>query len=740
MDRLDAFSKGMSTWAKWVDSNIDPAKTKVFFQGISPLHFDGHQWGQPDTKGCAGQTKPLSGSTYPGGPVPPEAVVKSVLAKMSKPALNSTVKSMADLISSTFSTGGNQPPVTSPAVPGASTTFTQFTLYFKDYDVSLTFTDNLFLVDLVNKTDGVALVLDSIQGGKEWLGMDVLIFNSWHWWIRAGQFQPWNYMQIGNQKFKDMDRLDAFSKGMSTWAKWVDTNIDPAKTKVFFQGISPIHYVGSQWGQPDAKSCSGQTKPLSGSTYPGGPLPPEGVVKSVLSKMSKPDYDVSVAFMQNMFLVDMVNKTDGMALVLGSIQGGKEWLGMDVLIFNSWYWWTHTGKGQPWNYIHIGNQKFKDMDRLDAFSKGMSTWAKWVDTNIDPAKTKVFFQGLPPTHYDGHLWDQPDAKSCTEQTKPLSGSTYPGGPVPSEGVVNSVLSEYNDYNETKVGINKASCNIYQGSWVLDNTYPLYQSSGCPYIDPQFDCQKYGRPDKLYLQYRWKPTSCDIPRFDGKDFLMRMKGKKILFVGDSLSRNNVQSLMCLLHAAVPDAKTTYSPYTLYFQDYDVTVALNRNWFLVDLVNKTDGVALVLDSIQGGKEWLGMDVLIFNSWHWWIRAGQFQPWNYIQIGNQKFKDMDRLDAYSKGMSTWAKWVDTNIDPAKTKVFFQGISPIHYDGHLWGQPDASCTGQTKPLSGSTYPGGPVPSQGVVKSVLGKMSKPVTLLDLTLLSQLRVDAHPSK
>ncbi|KAK1285855.1 hypothetical protein QJS10_CPB20g01978 [Acorus calamus] len=60
----------------------------------------------------------------------------------------------------------------------------------KDYDVTVAFIPNMFLVDLVNNTDGVALVLDSIQRGKEWLGMDVLIFNSWHWWIRAGQGQP----------------------------------------------------------------------------------------------------------------------------------------------------------------------------------------------------------------------------------------------------------------------------------------------------------------------------------------------------------------------------------------------------------------------------------------------------------------------------------------------------------------------------------------------------------------------
>lgn len=39
------------------------------------------------------------------------------------------------------------------------------------------------------------------------------------------------------------------------------------------------------------------------------------------------------------------------------------------------------------------------MDRLEAFYKGMSTWAEWVDENIDPTRTKVFFQGISPTHY-----------------------------------------------------------------------------------------------------------------------------------------------------------------------------------------------------------------------------------------------------------------------------------------------------------------------------------------------------
>lgn len=47
------------------------------------------------------------------------------------------------------------------------------------------------------------------------------------------------------------------------------------------------------------------------------------------------------------------------------------------------------------------------------------------------------------------------------------------------------------------------------------------------------------------------------RFNGQDFLKRWRGKKILFVGDSLSLNQWESLACMLHAAAPAAKTAYA---------------------------------------------------------------------------------------------------------------------------------------------------------------------------------------
>ncbi|XP_031268263.1 protein trichome birefringence-like 38 isoform X1 [Pistacia vera] len=302
------------------------------------------------------------------------------------------------------------------------------------------------------------------------------------------------------------------------------------------------------------------------------------------------------------------------------------------------------------------------------------------------------------------------------------------------------------YNITRVlkGRKQVSgCNLFQGKWVPDASYPLYESSGCPFIDAEFDCIKYGRPDKQFLKYSWHPDSCVLPRFDGGDFLRRWRGKKIMFVGDSLSLNMWESLACMVHASVPNAKTTFvrkdSLSTVSFEDYGVTLLLYRTPYLVDIIRRKVGRVLTLNSIQAGNAWKDMDMLIFNSWHWWTHTGSSQAWDYIQDGQALYSNMDRLEAFSKGLSTWARWVDLNVNPAKTKVFFQGISPTHYMGKDWHSTKKNCLGELDPLSGSTYPAGAPPAAAVVNKVLSTMKKPVYLLDITTLSQLRKDAHPS-
>nr|GMD39048.1 protein trichome birefringence-like 41 [Ipomoea batatas] len=244
----------------------------------------------------------------------------------------------------------------------------------------------------------------------------------------------------------------------------------------------------------------------------------------------------------------------------------------------------------------------------------------------------------------------------------------------------------------------SKCDLFQGSWVYDASYPLYNSSDCSlFMETEFDCQGNGRPDQLYLHYTWQPSACDLPKFDGNEFMRRLEGKKMMFVGDSLSLNQWQSLTCMLHASLPD-----SNFTIQRKGDLSTFILPENI----------GEVLKLDSIQNGKAWLGFDFLIFNTWHWWLHRGRKQPWDYMQEGEQVYKDMDRLVAFKKGLKTWSKWVESNIDPTITKVFFQGTSPTHSRGEEWnGRRGTSCEGERQPIVGSVYDGSPNAAAEVVR-----------------------------
>uniref|UniRef100_A0A0V0GQZ4 Putative ovule protein n=1 Tax=Solanum chacoense TaxID=4108 RepID=A0A0V0GQZ4_SOLCH len=57
MDRMELYKKGLNTWAKWADSNLNSTNTRIFFQGVSPDH-----------EGCKGKTGPAQspGNIHPG--------------------------------------------------------------------------------------------------------------------------------------------------------------------------------------------------------------------------------------------------------------------------------------------------------------------------------------------------------------------------------------------------------------------------------------------------------------------------------------------------------------------------------------------------------------------------------------------------------------------------------------------------------------------------------------------------
>lgn len=59
--------------------------------------------------------------------------------------------------------------------------------------------------------------------------------------------------------------------------------------------------------------------------------------------------------------------------------------------------------------------------------------------------------------------------------------------------------------------NGGGCNLFEGEWIWDDSYPLYQSRDCRFLDDGFKCTENGRPDKFYTKWRWEPKDCNLPR-------------------------------------------------------------------------------------------------------------------------------------------------------------------------------------------------------------------------------------
>ena len=84
-----------------------------------------------------------------------------------------------------------------------------------------------------------------------------------------------------------------------------------------------------------------------------------------------------------------------------------------------------------------------------------------------------------------------------------------------------------------------------GDWIPNPAGPAYTNDTCDIIEHHQNCMKNGRPDSGYLYWRWKPRNCELPQFNAERFFELMRNKSWALVGDSISRNHVQSLLCML---------------------------------------------------------------------------------------------------------------------------------------------------------------------------------------------------
>ncbi|XP_021805095.1 protein trichome birefringence-like 6 [Prunus avium] len=301
--------------------------------------------------------------------------------------------------------------------------------------------------------------------------------------------------------------------------------------------------------------------------------------------------------------------------------------------------------------------------------------------------------------------------------------------------------------EDKKIIIKGGCDFStRGRWVYDKSYPLYTNSSCPFIFEGFDCQGNGRSDQDYMRWRWQPQDCDIPRFNAKKMLELLRGKRLLYVGDSINRNQFESMVCMLVGDIrdpnrPRIKHEKGMYSFSFVDYKCKVEFSPSVFLVDKsmkkVGKKQVPTLRIDSIDRiSYHWRGADIVVFDTEHWWTDSKTNAGVNFYQEGDQIHPYLDVYTALRKGMMTWASWVDKHTDPSKTQVFFRTSSPTHFSGGEW-KLRRSCIGATEPLLRDS--GIANEKDRIAVEVIKQMKTRVTLLNITSMSEYRIDAHPS-
>ncbi|PSS30559.1 Protein trichome birefringence-like [Actinidia chinensis var. chinensis] len=234
------------------------------------------------------------------------------------------------------------------------------------------------------------------------------------------------------------------------------------------------------------------------------------------------------------------------------------------------------------------------------------------------------------------------------------------------------------------------CNLFSGKWVPYPKGPYYTNeSGCV-IDNGQNCFKFGRPDTDFLKWRWKPDECELPLFSAAQFLELVRGKSMAFVGDSLARNQVQSLACLLSSVARPVDKSYAKYPRFKQwiypDYNFTLALLTTTNLVKSAgaNTLSGriAELYLDEVD--EAWASQvktfDYVIISAGHWFTRPLMYREREKIvgcsMCNKDNITDLTRYYGYRKAFKVAFRTL-LDLDDFKGTVILRTISQPHFEG---------------------------------------------------------------
>ncbi|KAK8968765.1 hypothetical protein KSP40_PGU011717 [Platanthera guangdongensis] len=303
-----------------------------------------------------------------------------------------------------------------------------------------------------------------------------------------------------------------------------------------------------------------------------------------------------------------------------------------------------------------------------------------------------------------------------------------------------------------------TCDIFVGKWVLDNkSRPLYREEACPFLTSQVTCMKNGRLDDTYQKWRWRPDGCSLPEFNARLLLERLRGKRLMFVGDSLNRNQWESMVCMLYSSALHGEKSHahngSLIIFQIKEYNATVEFYWAPFLVKSNSDdptahsiTDRIIMADDIENHGRHWKGADYLIFNTYIWWMNTAKMKVLrgSFDKVSTV-FDEVERLKAYEWVLRTWALWIEENVNPDKTSVFFTSMAPLHVRPSDWGNPaGVKCAKETLPILSQTAQPVDVGTDRRMHVAAANITKSIRrpavgFIDITGLSEYRKDAHVS-
>uniref|UniRef100_A0A7N0T6Q0 Trichome birefringence-like N-terminal domain-containing protein n=2 Tax=Kalanchoe fedtschenkoi TaxID=63787 RepID=A0A7N0T6Q0_KALFE len=307
-------------------------------------------------------------------------------------------------------------------------------------------------------------------------------------------------------------------------------------------------------------------------------------------------------------------------------------------------------------------------------------------------------------------------------------------------------------NHGRTKSTEEECDLFSGKWVYDNgSYPLYDEGKCPYMSDQLACHRHGRSDLEYQHWRWEPHGCNLKRWNTREAWEKLRGKRLMFVGDSLNRGQWISMVCLLQSVIPVDKQSMTPnaeLTIFkAENYNATVEFLWAPLLVDS-NSDDPVNHRLDErimrpdslLKHASRWQNADILVFNTYLWWRQGPVKLSWSDEE--DDVCEELDGYRAMELAMEAWANWIATNVDPAKKKVFFVTMSPTHFWSREWAAgSEGNCYSEKTPIEVEGHWGGgsDIPTMRMLDRVIGQLSDKVSVLNITQLSEYRKDGHPS-